>query len=172
MWYSAGMDTTLRPRRDFAGLKARRMRAAALFEEGKSQAEVVHLLDVSRQTASRWFDAWKRKGKAGLQGAGRAGRRPKVASEALARLEKALVRGPTAYGYATQMWTLERIAHVIEHVCHVRYHPGHVWRILGQLGWSCQRPEHRAKERDEAAIHRWIREDLPRIKKNAEGGRP
>ena len=29
----------------------------------------------------------------------------------------------------------------------VEYHPGHVWKILDDLGWSCQRPVGRARER-------------------------
>lgn len=159
------MDATLRGRRDFQALEARRFRAAALFRRGKSQADVARLLDVSRETASRWYEVWQREGKRGLAAAGRAGRKPKLTSRDLQRLEKALLRGPTHYGYATQMWTLKRVARLIQQVCHVRYHPGHVWRILGEIGWSCQRPQRKARERDEAAIRRWVRQEWPRIKK-------
>lgn len=88
-----------------------------------------------------------------------------MADTDLRRLEKALVRGPQAFGYATALWTLERITHVIEKLYHVHYHPGHVWKILGRLGWSCQRPARRAKERNEELIRRWIQVEWPRIKK-------
>jgi transposase len=47
----------------------------------------------------------------------------------------------------------------------VEYHPGHVWKILRGMAWSCQKPERRARERDEDAIRRWRQEDWPRIKK-------
>ncbi|MGW0552152.1 winged helix-turn-helix domain-containing protein [Streptomyces altiplanensis] len=41
-----------------------------------------------------------------------------------------------------------------------------VWRLLtGRLGWSLQRPERRAVERDESEIARWIAHEWPRIKK-------
>ncbi len=153
------MDTTLRPHRDFGALKARRTHAAALFARGKSQADVVRLLQVSRQTASRWFQAWERQGRRGLVGTGRAGRPPKVGPTELRRLERALLRGPAAYGHRTDLWTLDRIVQLIEQLCHVRYHPGHVWRLLGHLGWSCQRPERRARERDEATGRRWIQRE-------------
>jgi Winged helix-turn helix len=63
------------------------------------------------------------------------------------------VRGPTAHGYATQLWTLARVAEVIERITGVRYHPGHVWRLLRELGWSVQRPARRAAERDEVGAH-------------------
>jgi len=41
--------------------------------------------------------------------------------------------------------------------------------VLTALGWSWQKPERRAIERDEAAIARWTREAWPRIKKAAPG---
>jgi len=165
MWYLYNMDTTKRQRRDFAWLEKRRMEAAALFEEGRSQAEVARILKVSRQSASVWYEGWKNQGRPGLKGAGRAGRKPKLSPPDLKRLEQALLLGPSVYGYATELWTLERIASVIEKLFHVHYHPGHIWRILRQLGWSCQRPQRQARERNEIAIQRWARYKWPRIKK-------
>jgi hypothetical protein len=49
----------------------------------------------------------------------------------------------------------------------VRFHPGHVWRLLRRLGWSPQRPARRARERDEAEIARWREQEWPRIKGGA-----
>jgi len=63
------------------------------------------------------------------------------------------------------LWTSARVAHLIEKTCGVQYHPGHAWRILRQLGWSCQRPTGRALERDEEKIRRWKRQRWPEIKK-------
>ena len=76
-------------------------------------------------------------------------------------------KGPEAFGFDTELWTLARIAAVIEQLTGVRYHPGHVWRLLRRLGWSPQRPARRATERDEAEIARWRAQEWPRIK----GGR-
>ncbi len=47
----------------------------------------------------------------------------------------------------------------------VTYDPSGVWHLLQRLGWSCQKPERRARERDEQAIATWYKKDLPRIKK-------
>src|SRR5262249_386482 len=58
-------------------------------------------------------------------------------------------------GYETSLWTCARVAHLIEDEFGVAYHPGHVWKILDDLGWSCQRPVVRARERNEEAIRRW-----------------
>jgi hypothetical protein len=48
----------------------------------------------------------------------------------------------------------------------VRYHRDHIGRLLGQMGWSCQRPTGRARERKEEEIVRWKRVEWPRIKKS------
>lgn len=148
------------------------MVAAALFEKGKKQAEVARACDVTRQTASRWYAVWEEQGRAGLRAAGRAGRKPRLNARQVAAVEAALLRGPTAHGYATELWTLPRIARVILRVCGVRYHPGHVWRLLGQMGWSCQKPARRAKERNETAIRHWVQHDWPRIKKKPRSSGP
>jgi transposase len=67
------------------------------------------------------------------------------------------------------LWTLDRVAHVIWKSIHLRYSRPQVWRILGQLGWSRQRPARRAKERDEAGIARWVRCHWPKVKKTPGG---
>jgi transposase len=152
-------------------LQQRRRAAAKLFAEGVRQAEVARRLDVSRQSVSRWFQAWSEQGEAGLDGAGRAGRLPRLSDEQRALVNAELRRGPAAHGYETELWTLARVTEVIEKTTGVRYHPGHVWRLLRELGWTRQRPARRAAERDEEAIVRWKKEEWPRIKKarNAAG---
>lgn len=159
----------LRPRRDFPALEVRRIRAARLFAQGDPQAEVVRRFRVSRPTAHRWYQAWRRGGVAGLKGAGRAGRKPRLSVADRQRLEVALLRGPRAWGFRTELWTLERIAQVIGKVAQVSYSLSQTWRVLQQLGWSRQRPARRAKERDEAAIARWVRVRWPRVKKTPKG---
>lgn len=126
------------------------MRAADLFAQGRSQAEVARTLNVSRQSACRWFHAYKRQGQQGLEGTGQPGRKPRLSPQDRERLEQALLRGPGAFGYATERWTLKRIARVIEEVCEVRYHPGHVWHLLGEMGWSCRGWGRHDRQRAEA----------------------
>ncbi len=142
------------------------MRAAELFRRGRRPAEVARELGVSVQSASEWYRRWSAGGKKALRGAGRAGRRPRLDADQLARVEEALLQGPTANGFPTELWTLPRVADVIERVTGVAYHPGHVWRILRvQLGWSRQRPARRAVERDDAAIEQWVKQRWPKLKK-------
>ncbi len=117
-------------------MEERRKRAAKLFTRGVSQAEVARELDVSRQSVSRWYASFREGGAAALRGSGRAGRRPRLTASDLQRLERVLRLGARANGYPTELWTLPCITEVIETLLGVTYHPGHVWRLMGQLGWS------------------------------------
>jgi transposase len=170
MWLAA---TASGRRRDFEGMERRRKRAARLFERGVAQAEVARHLDVSRQSVSRWHADWQAGGATALKGAGRAGRLPRLSVDEVKRLDRVLRRGPRAHGYGTDVWTLARVAAVIEAETGVAYHPGHVWKLLRRMGWSRQRPARRAVERDDAAVAAWVAETWPRIKRgpaNAERG--
>jgi transposase len=159
MGFSAGVG------RDFAALERRRMRAARLLAKGLSQSEVARRVGAHRQSVSKWAAELQAKGRAGLKQAGRAGRKPRLSAEQISQIERGLKRGPQALGYESSLWTANRVVHLIGRECGVSYHPGHVWKILRQLGWSCQRPAGRALERDEKAIQRWKKERWPELKK-------
>ena len=114
----------VRPRRDFAALEQRRMRAVDLFEQGVIPAEIARQIGVSHQIVSAWRTLWRQSGRDALRAAGRAGRRPKLTSEQLAEVEVVLAKGAEANGYPTDLWTLPRVAEVIERLSGVAYHPG------------------------------------------------
>lgn len=155
-----------RSRRDFEVLRQRRLRAVEMFEAGRRQVDVVVELEVSAQTASRWHKAWVEGGRDALASVGRAGRRPRLSDEQIGRVEAALMEGPKANGFATDMWTLARVAEVIERVTGVRYSQTQTWTILRErMGWSRQRPARRAVERNDEAIAAWRKTEWPRIKK-------
>src|ERR1700737_425512 len=151
--------------RDFAALERRRMRAANLLAKGLSQSEVARRVGGDGESVSKWAAALQAKGRAGLKQAGCAGRKPRLSAEQISQIEVGLKRGAQALGYETSLWTANRVAHLIEQESGVSYHPGHVWKILRQLGWSCQRPAGRALERDEKAIERWQKKRWPELKK-------
>lgn len=146
-------------------LEKRRLQAGAYFTLGKTQAWVARHFSVSTATTNAWHQAWDQDGDAGLLAKGRPGAPPKLGLKQLKKVEQALLKGPQAVGYTTELWTLERIAKLIKKTTTVTYHPGHVWKILGDLGWSVQKPETRARERNEKTIQQWIRQDFPRIQK-------
>jgi len=117
-------------------LRNRRQKAIALFEQGERQATVAAVLKVSRQSVSRWYQDWLTKDAKAIQGATRAGRKRRLSKEQMAQIQKELLKGATAHGYSSDLWTLPRVAQVIESTTAVRYHPGHVWRVLRKMGWS------------------------------------
>ncbi len=163
----------LNPAEERAARQARRLRAAELFAQGHTQAEVARQLGVSCQAASRWHARFANGGVDALRSRGPTGPDPKVSDAQLAKVEQFLLEGAIAAGFDTDLWTLERVATVIDRLTGVRYHPGHTWRILHQrLGWTVQRPERRASERDEQAIARWVAHEWPRIKKGQPPNRP
>jgi transposase len=159
--------------RQRAERQARRERAAELFAQGRTQAEVARELDVSRQSASRWHARWQADGTAALGTRGPTGRRPKVPDSALEPIEQALLKGALAHGFPTDVWTLERIALVIQGLTGVALSTPSVWRLLRhRLGWTVQRPTRQAKERDEQAIQHWVAHEWPRIKRGPPRNRP
>jgi transposase len=161
------MSPTSRAAARIRELQERRDRAAVLFEEGLSQSEVARRVGATTASACRWHKAWKRRGAAGLRLLGRLGRRPELTDLQCARLSAAMLEGALAHGFSTDLWTLPRIAELIERRFGVHYHPGHVWRVMRRLGWSLQQPTTRARERDEKAIAAWRRKEWPKLKKGA-----
>jgi transposase len=175
VWKHPPMPTNRRPspQDERSAREARRLRAAELFAQGHTQAEVAHTLGVSRQAISRWHARFTQGGVDALRSRGPTGPAPKLSKAQLAHIEQALLKGAMANGFDTDLWTLERVAVVITQLTGVRHHPGHVWRLLRQrLGWSVQRPERRASERDEQAIARWVQQEWPRIKRGPPPSRP
>jgi transposase len=97
------------------------------------------------------------------------GRPHKLSGEKRKRLAGMLMEGATAYGYSTDLWTGPRVVDLIRRRFRVSYHANHISRLLRSLGFSPQKPERRARERDEVAIRTWVRDQWPRVKKTPRG---
>ena len=136
-----------------------------MLSQGKTASEVSELVGASRSSVKRWKAAWKKGGVEAVAAKPHPGRKPRLTTAQKRDLERILLRGPRAAGFSSDLWTCGRVAEAIRRRFDVTYHPDHVWRILQGLGWSCQKPELRARERDEAAIDHWRTRDWPRIKK-------
>jgi transposase len=169
------MPTNRRPRpaEQRAALEARHLQAAELFAQGHSQAQVAHQLGVSRQRAHVRHTRYEQGGVDALRSRGPTGPDPRLSAAQLAKVEEALLAGAMANGFETDLWTLQRVTVVITQLTGVRYHPGHVWVILRRrLGWTLQRPQRRATERDAEANTRWVAQEWPRINKGRPQHRP
>lgn len=148
-------------------LQERRHQAIALLEAGYSQVDIARRLGVSPGAVSQWKKAYTERGQVGLEGSKHPGPSQKLAPKQCERLVKYLLEGPRKHGWKTELWTLPRIAELIDRKFGVHYDQSGVWRLMRRLGWSCQKPERRARERDPDAIEKWRKEDWPRLKKRA-----
>jgi transposase len=141
-----------------------RQAAVERFVAGERPLTIAPALGMSYEAVRVWYRRWQADDAALLE-VKRRGRSARLSSVQLEQLQQELLRGPTAHGYHTELWTLERIAVVIRRVFGISYHPAHVSKVLHALGWSCQKPQRRAKERNETRIRQWLHEDWPLLKK-------
>jgi transposase len=162
----------MRPRGSATVLENRRRRALALLQEGLSLNGVSRRLACAASSVMRWRNAFRRRGSQAFEVRSSPGRPPKLTAIQQRRLVRLLLQGPLAQGYRTDLWTTARIAEVIRKNFGVRYHPDHVGRLMHKLGWTPQKPERRALQRDEDAVARWKRTEWPRIKKTPRGWAP
>lgn len=148
-------------------LEERRYRAMNLLAEGYTQKEVAAKLGVTQGAVSLWKRACDKDGREGLCAKVHPGPTPKLTPKQGERLLKYLIEGPRKHGWKTELWTLPRIVELIERKFGAHYDQSGVWRMLRRLGWSCQKPERRARERNQDAVDRWRTHDWPRLKKVA-----
>jgi len=140
-----------------------RQRAIQLRRDGKRRTEICRELRVARSTVWRWLKLHKDDEHNVL--AKPMGRPRRLSDNDRIVVTEMLVRGAEASGFDTPLWTLNRIAIVIHRITGVSYSLSHVSRWLHSMGWTCQKPERRARERDEEAIALWKGEQWPQIKK-------
>jgi transposase len=159
----------MRPSGSPAELERRRLRALDLLKEGLLPVEVARRVGVDRRSVRRWRASFDAEGRDGVRALPAPGRPSKMTAAQRARLEKALLRGALAHGYPTDLWTCPRVAELIDRRFGVEYHADHVGRLLHALGWSPQKPERRARERDEEGIRAWVKTVWPRVKKKPAG---
>jgi transposase len=146
-------------------LETRRLLAGTLLLEGSDVGEVVEIVGASLSSVKRWRQAVEKGGLEALKSKPHPGPTPRLDAKQKRQLITILLAGPLKAGYANDLWTCPRVAEVIAKEFGVTYHPDHVWKILRSLGWTCQKPEQRARERDEAAIRQWREKEWPRIKR-------
>jgi transposase len=151
-------------------MEERRLAGATLLRQGRlSQAQIARRLGVSRASVCRWAATLAQEGRRGLEARPIPGRIPRLDEKAWARLGRLLDGGAVAVGFATERWTLKRIAALIEREFGVHYHPRYLERPLKAHGFSVQRPATRAKERDELVIAVWPKREWVALKKRRSG---
>lgn len=150
----------------------RRAEGVRLLQAGElSQRSIARHLGVSEAAVSKWKRLLDEKGSEALNLRKAPGRPPKLDESSRAKLVKTLKSGAVAAGFRTEQWTQARVQAIIKRDYSVSYHKNHISRLLHDLGWSVQKPETRALERDEELILAWIKKDWPEIKKSTKARR-
>ena len=162
----------MRPHGTPAQLEQRRRRAVELLDKGLNPPEVAEEIGCSLSSVYYWNDLLEQKGGEALKSKPVPGRPEKLTQGKKTALTKILLKGPLNQGYSTDLWTLRRISEVVDKRFGVEYHPSHVWKILQDLGWSCQKPERQAREHDEKKVKHWARHNWPHIKKRPNARSP
>ena len=143
----------------------KRVRAGRLLLKGKKPAEVALVVGVGRQTVYTWKGLLDEGGIDALRCAPSRGRPPRLDQVKLESLRQALLQKPTEHGFGTELWTLKRVGVVIQRMHGVKFGQTQIWRLLGALGFSAQKPERRALERSEDVVRGWKRGAWPALKK-------
>lgn len=147
-------------------LERRRLKAGSYFKQGKSQAFVAQKFSVSTAATCKWYAKWKKDKERGLL-QGKYGRISKMSPRQEKQIQKGILNGPLKCGYDTDYWTLRRLTDYIRKETAISYRDRSVWHTLERFGFSCQKPERRARERDEKAITTWVKTTWPMVKKGA-----
>ena len=153
---------------DKAPRVALRIQGVMLSLEKHSVSDIAQLLHVHRSTVHAWIQWWNACGKEGLYEGHRSGRPPALTEKDKERLRDIVDSGPVAHGLHTGVWTSPIIAQVIEDEFAVRYHPGHVRKLLKEMGFSVQRPTTKLVQADRKKRNKWTRYTYPNLKKKPE----
>ncbi len=135
----------------------KRLRAGRMLQKGEGCAEIALAVGVARQTVYTWKALLDEGGIDALRAVPGRGRPAQLDDGQLASVRAAILQSPTEYGFASELWTLKRVGAIIERLHGVRFSQGHVWRILGSLGFSAQKLDKRAIERNKDAVRSWKR---------------
>ena len=147
----------MRPHGTAQSLERRRLQAVALLKAGTPYRDVARMIGASLSSVVRWQQSFHRQGKRGLRAKPTPGRPSLLNERQKLKLTRLLLDGPLQAGYETNLWTLRRIRDVIHREFSVHYTIPNVWRLMRDLGWSCQKPTKRDRERNEKAIRYWKR---------------
>lgn len=121
----------------------KRVRTGRLMLAGKTPTEAAKAVGVARQTAYTWKARLEEDGIEALR-AMATGRPAQLEANQLDGLRAALLQGPLAHGFGTELWTLKRVRTLIQRLYGVTFSKEvHVWRLLGALGFNSQKPERR-----------------------------
>jgi len=144
---------------------AKRIHAVLMNHDEYTSGQIALLLGASRSKVSEWLKNYEAHGYGALLEGHRTGRKPALIEKQREELEDIVDSGPVAYGFTSGVWTSPMIRQVVEMEFGISYHPGHVRKLLHDLGFSVQRPKRKLARADPKKQDRWKRYDYPNLKK-------
>jgi transposase len=159
------MRTNDARRLDHATLEAMRERAVRSVHDGESPEVVARIIGINRSTIYGWLAQYRRGGWSALKAKPLFGRPPKLDGKKLKWVYDTVTqKNPMQLKFAFALWTREMVAKLIKVKFNISLSLVSVGRLLAQLGITCQRPLHRALERDETLVRQWLKQDYPKIR--------
>ena len=143
------------------------MIAGRMFQENKTNTEIARLLGVTRSAVANWKKWWKDHCIQGLKAKPPGPSRVRISADQKKQLGHYLEQGPKQQGFTRPFWTLPLVGKLLLQKFNIRYQQTQVWRLMHELGFSCQKPKRQALQRDEKAIKRWRTHTWPRLKKGS-----
>jgi transposase len=153
---------------DHATLEAMRIRAVQRVRSGESPEVVSRVIGINRATIYDWLAAHRHGGMQALKARKISGRPPKLDGKKLQWIfDTVTQKNPTQLKFTFALWTRAMVAKLIKDRFTIMLSSVSVGRLLAQLGITCQKPLHRALERNESAVQKWLKTEYPKIKKMA-----
>lgn len=142
-----------------------RRRAVLAVLQGMAVVDVAAAYDVNRKTVSRWVSRFEEEGKSGLRRRSGSGRPRRLEELSVEELCGIILQGALAFGYETDLWTVARLQRVITDEFCIQLSKNTVWRRLRDAGLTYQKPEREYYEIDEATRTKWLRYEVPKIRR-------
>jgi transposase len=159
------MRTNDARRLDHATLEAMRERAVRSVHDGESPEVVARIIGINRSTIYGWLAQYRRGGWSALKAKPLFGRPPKLDGKKLKWIYNTVTqKNQMQLKFAFALWTREMVAKLVKVKYNISLSVVSVGRLLAQLGITCQKPLHRALERDEALVRQWLKQDYPKIR--------
>jgi transposase len=153
---------------DHRTLEEMRIRVVKRVQDGESPEIIAKILGLDRSTVYGWLARYRRGGWDGLKAKPLAGRPPKLSGKMMQWVYETVTRkNPLQLNFVFALWTRDMVAKLIKDKFGMKLSVASVGRLLAQLGITCQKPLHRAQERDEALVQQWLKKDYPQIRATA-----
>lgn len=156
----------MRTRGSPAELEHRRVLAMERLLEGYTTEEVAEFLGTDSSSVRRWRAQFEAGGWPALEARSGAGRPPRLSCTQEKLVRRWLKHSATEHGFANELWSAPRLAQVIAQEFGVRFHPDYLGIWLRERGYSPQKPQRVAQEREPQKVAAWLQQDWPRIKKS------